>query len=103
MDESRALELIADTLGHEMIHYWLWVRRRPYGHTAEFLAKMRLMGVSRYNSVPKLRPHKYLYRCQQCLKDFPARKKLGPLACAECCKRYNHGKYDAKYRLVLQA
>ncbi|NBU20850.1 M48 family peptidase [bacterium] len=102
IQEQRAHELIIDTLGHEMIHYWLWVRRRPYGHTSEFLAKMKAMGVSRYNSVPKVRPYKYIYHCQQCLKDFPARRKLGPLACAECCKLYNQGKYDIKYRLVLQ-
>ena len=100
--EAQAQALIVDTLGHEMIHYWLWVRRRPYGHTPEFWTKMREMGVSRYNSVPRVRPFKYLYRCQECLKDFPARRKLGPLACAECCKLYNQGKYDPKYRLVLQ-
>ena len=103
LEEAQAEALIFDTLGHEMIHYWLWVRRRPYGHTPEFWVKMKEMGVSRYNSVPKLRPFKYLYRCQKCLKDFPSRRKLGPLACADCCKLYNQGQYDAKYCLILQS
>src|SRR4051794_27291054 len=46
LGEENALEHIRDTLAHEMIHYWLWVRHRPYGHTAEFLIKMRVMGVN---------------------------------------------------------
>src|SRR5579859_5104971 len=46
-EEPHALALVADTLAHEMIHYWLWVRRRPYGHTAEFMAKLSMMGASR--------------------------------------------------------
>ena len=92
--------LIRDTLAHEMIHYWLWVRRKPYGHTPEFWAKMRIMGVSRYNPVPRTRPYKYRYRCGFCQKDFFARRKLGPLACADCCKRYSEGRYDPRFKLI---
>lgn len=102
MEELKASELIRDTLAHEMIHYWLWVRKRPYGHTPEFLTKMREMGVSRYNSVPRLRPPKYLYQCQACKKDFPTQKRLGPLACAICCKAYSGGRYDARFKLILK-
>lgn len=101
IEEKNALDLIKDTLAHEVIHYWLWVRRRPYGHSSEFLSKMKQMGVSRYNPVPRLRPLKYLYQCQTCNKDFPARRKLGPLACADCCKRYADGNYDVRFKLVL--
>src|SRR4051812_44035569 len=43
LEEQDAPSLVSDTLGHEMIHYWLWVRRRPYGHTPEFWDKMHLM------------------------------------------------------------
>jgi predicted SprT family Zn-dependent metalloprotease len=101
LEESRALELIADTMAHEMIHYWLWVRRRPYGHTPEFHAKMRAMGVSRYNPVPRVRPYRYIYVCTGCQRDFPARRKLGVLACAKCCERHNGGRFDPRFRLVL--
>src|SRR3954471_11698297 len=31
--EAQAASLIEDTVAHEMIHYWLWVRKKPYGHT----------------------------------------------------------------------
>lgn len=101
MEEQQARDLIFDTIAHEMIHYWLWVRRKPYGHTAEFLAKMREMGVSRYNSVPRTRPYRYVYRCGGCTKEFPAKKRLGMLACADCCKTHAGGRFDARFKLEL--
>jgi predicted SprT family Zn-dependent metalloprotease len=101
LSEAEAAALVVDTLGHEMIHYWLWVRQRPYGHTSDFWDKMQEMGVSRYNSVPRLRPYRYVYRCQGCERDFPARKKLGKLACADCCKRSAGGRFDARFQLRL--
>lgn len=102
LEEPNAQELVRDTLGHEMIHYWLWMRRRPYGHTPEFSQKMKAMGVSRYNSVPRRRPPKYLYHCTQCLKVFPSRKRKGSIACLDCCRKYARGKYDVRFKLVLE-
>lgn len=101
LEESNAPHLIRDTMAHEMIHYWLWVRRKPYGHTGEFLQKMREMGVSRYNPVPRVQPYKYVYRCGACSTEFPARRKLGPLACARCCRTHSGGKYDVRFKLAL--
>ncbi len=101
MTEDQASVLIADTMAHEMIHYWLWVRKRPYGHTGEFLAKMRSMGVSRYNTVPKLRLPKWEYECPECKKTFQTRRKLGTLACLHCCKQHTQGRYDSRFRLSL--
>ena len=101
--EEKAEALITDTVAHEMIHYWLWVRRLPYGHNEDFLRKMREMGVSRYNPVPKLRAPKYLYRCPECEKDFPARRRLGVLACLECCKKNAGGKFDRRFKLIFIA
>lgn len=98
-EETRALELIKDTIAHEMIHYWLWSKKKPYGHTPEFYAKMNKMGASRYNPVPRLRPYKYMYRCMGCKKDFPTKKKLGILACLECCKTHAQGKFDIRFKL----
>ncbi|OFZ55646.1 MAG: hypothetical protein A2428_14940 [Bdellovibrionales bacterium RIFOXYC1_FULL_54_43] len=100
-NEPNADALILDTMAHEMIHYWLWVRRQPFGHTAAFMAKMREMGVSRYNPAPRPRPFRYLYCCAVCGKEFPARKKLGVLACAKCCKAHSNGRYDSRFRLLL--
>ena len=99
--EARAAALIADTMAHEMIHFWLWIRRKPYGHTAEFLVKMRAMGVSRYNPVPCLRPFRYIYLCSACQKEFPTKRALGVLACAKCCKAYSSGRFDRRFELRL--
>ena len=101
LEEADAAKHMYDTMAHEMIHYWLWVRRVLYGHTPEFLSKMKQMGVSRYNPVPRIRPYKYMYFCGSCEKTFPARKRLGTLACLACCKVYNKGRYDVRFKLVL--
>lgn len=101
LEESEAERLVRDTLAHEMIHYWLWVRRRPYGHTPEFYAKMKAMGCSRYNPVPRLKPYKYTYQCPACSREFPARRRLGTLACASCCRQHAGGRYDSRFRLVM--
>lgn len=95
--ERRAEYLIWDTMGHEMIHYWLYAEGKPYGHTPEFKRKMRAIGVSRYNTVPKVSPYKYIYQCPVCVRKFPARKKLGHLACKDCCAQYNGGRYHRRF------
>lgn len=46
-------KLVTDTMAHEMIHYWLWVRGQPYGHTPEFYKKLKIVGAPRYNLNPK--------------------------------------------------
>ncbi len=97
-EEERHLR---DTMAHEMIHYWLWVRRRPYGHTREFLVKMRQIGATRYNPVPRLKPARYLYACPHCSKEMPARRKLGNVACLHCCRTHARGQYDVRFRLTL--
>lgn len=102
-EQTNALALIRDTLGHEMIHYWLWVRKRPYGHTPEFYVKMKKMGVSRYNTVPRSSPKKgFLYQCPTCTKTFKTRRRMRKVfACAQCCREYSDGKFDSRFSLVF--
>ena len=102
LDEIDSEWLIRDTLGHEMIHLWLWNRRKPYGHTAQFHAKMEELGVSRYNPVPKHRPFKHCYVCVHCDQKIFVRKKLEAPACAACCNRYAKGQYHLKFQLRLE-
>lgn len=91
---------IRDTLGHEMIHYWLWERGRPYGHTAEFHAKMREMGVSRYNPVPKLTGTRYAYRCPSCNRQWIRKRRYTRrVACLVCCKKHAGGEFSEKFLL----
>ena len=101
LEEKDADELVWDTLAHEMIHYWLWFLGRPYGHTKEFLIKMREMGVSRYNPVPRRTQAKYLYRCPHCRMEYPFRKRVRERACGECCKKYSGNRFDIRFKLKL--
>lgn len=103
MEESNPEDLIKDTLGHELIHYWLWVKNRPYGHTSEFHQKLMEIGVSRYNTVPRHRPFKHIYSCQSCEQKIFVRKKLKTAACAACCNQYAQGKYHKQFKLKLVA
>ncbi len=98
-DQPDARACVKDTLGHEMIHYWLWVRRKPYGHTPEFYEKMQAMGVSRYNTIGVRRPYKHMYICVQCGKDYPSRRVIPVRACGNCCDRYNAGKFHLRFQL----
>ena len=101
LHKPRGADLIYDTLAHEMIHYWLWWQKKPYGHTPLFYRKMKAMGVSRYNPEPKSRELKYLYGCPQCGETFPSRKRLVLRACGKCCKKENRGKYHDRFKLIL--
>lgn len=101
LEETDAEIHVRETIAHELIHYWLWVRRRPYGHTEEFYDKMQIMGARRYNPVPRKRPYKYLYQCSHCETIFKARRRLGPLACAKCCRSFSGGRYDERFKLFL--
>jgi predicted SprT family Zn-dependent metalloprotease len=92
---------IKDTMLHEMVHYYLWHNRKPYGHTKEFNRILKRVGAKRWNTVPKTRPVKYWYRCDTCLKYIPARRQLRPSACAACCQKYNGGKYHERFLLKL--
>lgn len=98
---SNGEELIKDTMGHEMIHYWLWFFRKPYGHTPSFHQKMNEIGVSRYNTAPQHRPFKHCYVCDECGQKILVRKRLPKAACAACCNQHSAGAYHAKFALRL--
>lgn len=102
---KNASRTVMDALAHEMIHYWLWLRDQPYGHTAEFLDKMRKMGVSRYSPASMRRRPKedarFVYVCDRCRQEFRSSQKLQALACEHCCVLHSNGQYDARFQLRL--
>jgi hypothetical protein len=102
-EEKNAEHLIRDTIGHEMIHFWLWQKRLPYGHTPLFHEKMEEIGVSRYNTVPRHRPFKHCYECRSCGQKIFVRKRLRMAACAACCNQHAEGKFHPSYKLKLIA
>lgn len=93
---------IEDTLKHELIHYWLWSQKKPYGHTPLFKAKMIEIGATRYNPVPMTRPPKFLYACPHCEKEFRAKRRMRAKACLSCCNQHSNGKYDVRFKLYLK-
>ncbi len=97
---------LRDTMGHEMIHYWLWCRGQPYGHTADFYVKMREMGVSRFHTLTLTneKSPRHVYKCPECAKEFRMKRRIikKGLACKGCCERLAGGKYHPRFRLVYE-
>ncbi len=99
LDESP--RLIRDTIGHEMIHYWLWYQKKPHGHTPEFYEKMRELGVPRFNSVPKNSVNRVWYECLGCRSRVSTLRRYShKVACTECCQTHSKGEFDARFELV---
>jgi predicted SprT family Zn-dependent metalloprotease len=91
---SRYLQLdnawneIEDTLGHEMVHYWLDFLGKPCGHNAEFRNKLKNCGFNRYSRLTPIKA-KYLYSCPSCGLHYYRRRK-GVWSCGPCSgKRFN--------------
>ncbi|MBN22584.1 MAG: hypothetical protein CL678_14975 [Bdellovibrionaceae bacterium] len=90
---------ICIVLCHEMIHYWLWSRGRPYGHTEEFEEKAQQIGIAEMRIQGAVPTEKYLYECPNCLKNFKVKRRVEELACESCCQKYNKGVYDSRFCL----
>jgi predicted SprT family Zn-dependent metalloprotease len=99
------------TLRHELAHLLAQFRagpRRIPPHGAQWRRACRDLGIAdeaRCHTLPfpvKQRARPFLYRCGRCGNDFPrARRIKRAVACLECCRKYNRGKFDPKARLRL--
>lgn len=97
--KSRALEEI---LKHEMIHLWLFERGLPWGHTANFRLKARLLGQpkTRHQIARPMPTSGWIYQCPRCEARILRRRRFGrPVACATCCKTHNGGVFDVRFQL----
>jgi SprT protein len=101
------------TLRHELAHliaYDRAGRRRIAPHGAEWLqacADLGIPGERACHNLPIQRrkiARKHAYVCTQC---FAVIHRVRPLkrnvACAACCKQYNQGRYDSRFRLIAIA
>ena len=77
-------------------------------HGAEWRQACRDLGIAdetRCHTLPfpvKKRARRFLYRCSRCGKDFPRVRRIKrAVACLECCRKFNRGKFDPKARLRL--
>lgn len=99
---DNANDAIREILKHEMIHLWLYEKRLPYGHTAAFRAKARQMGQTkiRHDIDLPLPKSGWMYTCTACGDSFTRRRRYGrAVACANCCKQFNKGRYDERFKL----
>jgi predicted SprT family Zn-dependent metalloprotease len=103
------------TLRHELAHLLAQFRagrRRIPPHGAGWRKACRDLGIAdeaRCHTLPfpvKQRARRHLYRCSRCGKDFPRVRPIKrAIACLDCCRKFNGGKFDptAQLRLVKNA
>jgi len=99
------------TLRHELAHLLAQFRagrRRVAPHGIEWRKACRDLGIgdeSRTHALPfpvQRRTRRYLYECPRCRKEFPRVRPIKrAVACLECCRKFNRGKFDKSARLRL--
>ena len=104
---------IERTLRHELAHLLAQFRagrRRVPPHGAEWRKACRDLGIgdeSRTHTLPfpiQRRSRRFLYQCPRCLKEFPRVRKIKrAVACLECCRKFNRGKFEKSAQLRLVA
>ncbi len=95
-------EAVNEILKHEMIHLWLHEKGLPSGHTAEFRRQARALGQPKTRHAIALPPPRqgWVYCCSICKNQFTRRRRYGrAMACAKCCKQFNGGRYDERFKL----
>jgi predicted SprT family Zn-dependent metalloprotease len=99
------------TLRHELAHILAQVRagrRRISPHGPEWQQACRDLGIAgekRCHTLPFLAKRytpRFIYRCPNCLRDFPRVRKIKrTVACLACCRAHNGGEFDVRFRLKL--
>jgi len=99
------------TLRHELAHLLAQFRagrRRVAPHGAEWRKACRDLGIgaeSRTHALPfpiQRRSRRLLYECARCGKEFPRVRRIKrAVACLDCCRKFNRGKFDSRAQLRL--
>jgi predicted SprT family Zn-dependent metalloprotease len=102
-------EEIDRTLRHELAHFLAQFRagrRRISPHGSEWqqaCVDLRIPGEKRCHTLPfpaKRCAPRFIYRCPNCLRDFPRVRKIRrAVACLVCCRVHNGGAFDARFQL----
>jgi SprT protein len=108
---DHGIDEIDRTLRHELAHLLAAFRagrRRILPHGAEWRTACRDLGISneaRCHNLPfpiSERVRRYVYKCPNCLRDFPRVRRIRrAVACLACCRAHNRGRFAAKFRLQL--
>jgi SprT protein len=102
---------IERTFRHELAHLLAQFRagrRRILPHGSEWREACQDLGIGdekRCHNLPlptTERPRRFLYKCPNCQRDFARAHRIRrAIACLACCRAYNGGKFDARFRLRL--
>ena len=99
------------TLRHELAHLLAQFRagrRRVTPHGAEWRQACHDLGISdeaRCHALPfpvNRRARRFVYTCPRCGKEFPRVRRIKrAVACLDCCRKFNDGKFDGSAQLRL--
>jgi predicted SprT family Zn-dependent metalloprotease len=99
------------TLRHELAHLlaqWRVGRCRIAPHGPEWrqaCVDLGLADEARCHNLPfatKVYAPRYVYRCPNCEERFPRVRRIRrAIACLACCREYNGGDFDPRFRLKL--
>jgi SprT protein len=99
------------TLRHELAHILAQFRagrRRISPHGAEWQRACVDLGISdekRCHNLPfpaRTFAARFVYGCPNCRREFPrVRRVRRAVACLACCRKYNGGDFDPRFRLSL--
>jgi SprT protein len=99
------------TLRHELAHLLAQSRagrRRIAPHGREWRRACADLGIgdeTRCHTLPfpvRRMRRSHLYVCRHCRREFPRTRPLRRAsACLACCRAFNHGDYDRRFRLQL--
>ncbi len=99
------------TLRHELAHLLAQFRagrRRLAPHGVEWQRACADLGIAdekRCHNLPfptSRQARRYLYRCPHCRREFPRTRPLRRTsACLACCRDFNRGRFDRRFKLHL--
>ena len=101
------------TLRHELAHILAQFRagrRRISPHGTEWRQACVDLGIAdekRCHNLPfpaRTLAARFVYRCPNCNQEFPrVRRVRRAVACLACCRKYNGGHFDPRFRLKLRS
>ena len=99
------------TLRHELAHLLAQFRagrKRIFPHGREWRRACEDLGIgdeTRCHTLPfpvSQRRRRFVYRCPNCRNEFARVRKIRrAVACLVCCRKYNRGKFDPRFKLRL--
>ena len=108
---EHGLAEIDRTLRHELAHLLAQFRagrRRIFPHGSEWRAAcvdLEIGDEKRCHFLPfpiTKQVRRFLYKCPNCQRDFARVRRIRrAIACLSCCRSYNGGEFDPRFRLRL--